>query len=39
MACLVDQKILWLQRNAPGFATPELRAGLEDAVKTGQSSY
>lgn len=34
IARLVDQKILWLQRNAPRFATPELRAGLEDALQT-----
>jgi hypothetical protein len=34
LAQLVDQKILWFQRNAAGFATPELRAGLDDALKT-----
>jgi hypothetical protein len=34
IARLTDQKILWLQRNAPSFATAELRSGLEDALRT-----
>ncbi|WP_375412998.1 hypothetical protein [uncultured Bradyrhizobium sp.] len=32
IARLVDQKILWFLRNAPGFANPELRAGLDEAL-------
>lgn len=34
IARLIDQKILWLERNAAGFSTQELRASLEDARKT-----
>jgi hypothetical protein len=34
LARLIDQRILWLQRNAASFATPALRAGLEDALRT-----
>ena len=39
IARLVDQKILWLQRNAASFATAELRAGLEDALRTAPSDF
>lgn len=34
IAQLVDQKILWLQRNAPGFADDKSRVSLEDALRT-----
>lgn len=36
LARLVDQKILWFQRNAAGFSAPESRAGLENALESGR---
>lgn len=33
LARLVDQKILWLQRNAAEFSTTELREGLKNALR------